>query len=222
LLLVAVPISLLVVLVIASDWQRQVRVLVGLPEETSAGWLRAMPVILLISGVIIAFFRGLRLLVRVATRLLSRWRLPRQLAQVIGLFIVVALTVGLFDGLVMRWAHNFADTVSMSNNDKVPVGVHQPMKPERSGSPASLSSWDSLGYYGQRFVTVGPSRTQMAEAAAIPEAKVVEPIRVYVGMKGHGTPAERAALAVAELDRTHAWDRAVITVVTTTPPRRWS
>ena len=75
LLLAAVPIALLAGLVQASDWQRQVRVLVGLPEESSAGWLRAMPVILLVAAVILAFFRGLRMLVGALTRLLRRWRL---------------------------------------------------------------------------------------------------------------------------------------------------
>lgn len=214
-LLAAVPVSLLVVLVFASDWQRQVRLLVGLPEETSAGWLRAMPVIILIAAVIITFFRGVRLLVRIITRLLRRWRLPLLVARAAGLFIVVALMLGLVDGVALRWAHNFADTVSAASNDK-PGGVHPPRQPERSGSPASLVSWDSLGYYGQKFVTVGPSRAQMAAAAGIPESQVVEPIRVYVGMKGHDTAAERAQVAVAELDRTHAWDRAVICLVTTT------
>jgi uncharacterized membrane protein len=56
----------------------------------------------------------------------------------------------------------------------------------------------------------------MAAAAGIPASSVLPPIRVYVGLKGHDTSAERAALALAELDRTHAWDRAVITLVTTT------
>jgi uncharacterized membrane protein len=215
-LLVAVPLGLLVQLVIASDWQRQVRELVGLPEETSAGWLRALPVVIAVAAAIIAFFRGLRLLVRLVARLLGRWRLPRRLAQVIGLLVVTALTLGLFDGVALSWVHNFADTVSRASNEKVPPNVHQPQQPERSGSPVSLSSWDSLGWYGQKFVTAGPTRAQMAAAAAIPADSVLPPIRVYVGLKGHDSAAERAALAVAELDRTHAWDRAVISLVTTT------
>jgi uncharacterized membrane protein len=215
-LLAAVPLGLLLQLVVASDWQRQVRVLVGLPEETSAGWLRAMPVIIAVAAVIIAFFRGLRLLVRLVARLLGRWRLPRRLAQAVGLLVVTALAFGLFDGVALGWAHNFADTVSQASNEKVPPGVHQPQQPERSGSPASLSSWDSLGWYGQKFVTAGPTRAQMAAAAAIPAASVVPPIRVYVGLQGHDSAAGRAALVLAELDRTHAWDRAVIDLVTTT------
>ena len=216
LLLAAVPISLLVGLVIASDWQRQVRVLVGLPEETSAGWLRAMPVILLVAAAILAFFRGLRLLVRALTRLLRRWRLPRRLAQVVGLLVVTAITLGLFDNVALAGALHLADSLSVVSNDKTPAGVHPPTQPQRSGSAASLSPWDTLGYYGQSFVTEGPSRAQIAAAANIPRTKVVEPIRVYVGLKLRSTAAARAALVLDELDRTHAWDRAVICVVTTT------
>jgi uncharacterized membrane protein len=215
-LLVAIPVSLLVQLVVASDWQRQVRVLVGLPADTSAGWLRALPVIVAVAAAIIAVFRGLRLLARLVARLLGRWRLPRRLAQVVGLLVVTTLTLGLFDGVALSWAHNFADTVSQASNERVPPGVQQPQQSERSGSPASLSSWDSLGWYGQKFVTAGPSPAQMAAGAGIPAASVVPPIRVYVGLQGHDSAVERAALVVAELDRTHAWDRAVIDLVTTT------
>jgi uncharacterized membrane protein len=45
---------------------------------------------------------------------------------------------------------------------------------------------------------------------------VLYPIRVYVGLEGADTAEERAALAVEELERTGAFDRAVLCVIPTT------
>lgn len=220
-LVVAVPLSLLVGLVVASDWQREVRVLVHLHAQTSAGWLRAMPVIILLAAAIVALFRGLRWVVRGLHRLqhllLDRWvRLPHWVAQGVAIVAVALLTVGLFDGVVLRWALSAADASFSITNETTPPGVEQPRGSERSGSPESLSPWDTLGTYGQEFVAGGRSMAQIAEAAGIPEDDVMAPIRVYVGLEGAKTPQERAALAVAELERTGAFDRAVLCVIPTT------
>ena len=49
-----------------------------------------------------------------------------------------------------------------------------------------------------------------------PTADVKEPIRVYTGLRSAPTPDARAALAVQELERTGAFDREVLAVVTVT------
>jgi uncharacterized membrane protein len=49
-----------------------------------------------------------------------------------------------------------------------------------------------------------------------PGAEVMEPIRVYAGLRSAGSPDERAALAVRELERTGAFRREVLGVITTT------
>ncbi|MGZ4642231.1 MAG: alpha/beta hydrolase [Blastococcus sp.] len=216
-LLAAVPTSLVLVLVVASDWQRETRVLVGLPPETSSGWLRAAPVIIAIVAVVVALFRLLRLAARWIAALLRRWTgLPRGVAQAVGLAIVGVLAFGLFDKVLLGWELSAADAAfSLANSQTLP-GVHQPVSPERSGSPTSLSPWSTLGVYGQQFVAGGPSRARMAKAAGIPEASVKQPIRVYVGLGAGSTPARRAQLAVSELERTGAFARAVICVATST------
>jgi len=213
----AVPTSLVLVLVVASDWQRQTRVLVGLSPETSSGWLRAAPVIIAIVAVVVAVFRLFRLVARWIAGLLRRWTaLPRGAAQAVGLAIVAVLAFGLFDKVLLEWELSAADAAfSLANSETLP-GVHQPRAPERSGSPSSLSPWSTLGVYGQQFVAGGPSRARMAKAAGIPEAAVKEPIRVYVGLGAASTPVRRAQLAVAELARTGAFDRAVLCVATST------
>lgn len=216
-LLGAIPISLVLVLVAASDWQRQTRALVGLPEQTSAGWLRAAPVTVAIAVLLVALFRGVRLVARrLAGFLRHRIGLPRRLAQAVGAALVLAGVLGLVDGVVLRWALSAADTSFSIANDQTPDGVRRPSAAERSGSPGSLSAWDTLGSYGQQFVAGGASRAEMATAAGLPVAETRQPIRVYVGLEGAGTAEERAALAVAELERTGAFDREVICVITST------
>ncbi|TKJ22201.1 alpha/beta hydrolase [Blastococcus sp. CCUG 61487] len=216
-LLVAIPVVLLVVLVIAADWQRGARDLVGLNPQTSAGWLRAAPVIVLIAAVLVALARGLRLLVRGTARLLRRWLpVPPPVALGVGVVVVTLLTAGIVDGIVLRWALNTADASFSLTNETTPDGVTQPELEERSGSPPSLSSWATLGHYGQAFVAGGPSRARMAAASGRPPADVQVPIRVYVGLEGADGFEEQAELAVAELERTGAFDRAVLLVNTTT------
>lgn len=216
-LIAGVPISLLVVLVIASDWQRETRALLGLPPETSSGWLRAAPVILAVAAAMVAAFRLGRLIARLIARALRRRvRMPRRLAQVVGLLVVVTAVFGLFDGVLLRWALNAADTTFSVADAQTPRGVEQPQSPDRSGSPESLSPWDTLGMYGRAFVAGGPSRERMATASGLSEADVLDPIRVYVGLKAADTPEARAALAVRELERTGAFTRKVLCVITST------
>lgn len=216
-LLAAVPVSLLVVLTIASDWQREISELVGMEPATSAGWLRAAPAIIVIAALVVAAFRGLRWLARGTARVLRRRvRLPRPLAAVGGVLVAAVLAWGVVDGILLRWAMSVADSSFSVANEQTPEGVTRPELPERSGSPESLSAWDTLGTYGQEFVAGGPSEARIAEAAGIPAADVPTPIRVYVGLEGAETAEGRAALAVAELERTGAFDRAVVCVIPTT------
>lgn len=216
-LLAAIPLSLLLVLVVASDWQREVRALVRLPAEDSAGWLRAAPVIIVLAAAVVALFRGLRSAARAVYRLLRRWiRLPHRVAQLVAVAAVALVVGGVVEGVLLRWALGAADTSFSITNDTTPEGVEQPQAPVRSGSPESLSPWDTLGTYGQEFVAGGPTRAQIAEAAGIAEDDVEAPIRVYVGLEGAETAEDRAALAVAELERTGGFDRAVLCVVPTT------
>ncbi|MGY2005092.1 alpha/beta hydrolase [Blastococcus sp. SYSU DS1024] len=216
-LLVGIPVVLLVVLVIAADWQREARALVQLPPQSSAGWLRAAPVLVVLAVLLVAAARGLRWLARRVARQLRRWvPVPPRVALAAGAVLVTFLTAGIIDGVVLRWALNTADATFSVSNEQTPAGVTQPVLDERSGSPSSLSPWDSLGHYGQAFVAGGPSRDRMARASGLPEDAVRTPIRAYVGLDGAEDFDEQAALAVAELERTGAFDRAALLVVTTT------
>ena len=92
-------------------------------------------------------------------------------------------------------------------------GVAQPTSPYRSGSPASLAPWTTLGRMGRSFVAGAPS---VDELTAFNDSPAVPPIRVYVGLQSAASVRERAELAVAELERTGAFDRDILIVATPT------
>ena len=93
-------------------------------------------------------------------------------------------------------------------------GIYKPTVPERSASPASPVTWESVGGQGRVFLGRGPSRRDIAQVCGV---DAMEPIRVYSGMPTGGTGIEQAAATVvAELRRTGAFDRAVILIAAST------
>ncbi|WP_255491726.1 alpha/beta-hydrolase family protein [Actinotalea sp. JY-7876] len=212
--LVLVPAALVVMLVVAVPWQRDLATLMGMDRPTTGGWLRAGPVLVAVAAVLIAAARGLRGLARLLGRAAQRWgRLPQRAASVVGAVAAVLLVLVLVNDVVLRRAVAVVDSAFSSRNDLDFPGVEQPDAAGRSGSPQSLVAWESLGREGRRFVSTGPTADELAVVAG---AAAVAPVRVYVGVESAGTAEERAELALAELERTGAFERSVLAVVTTT------
>jgi uncharacterized membrane protein len=89
--------------------------------------------------------------------------------------------------------------------DERVTDVAAPAEATRSGGPASLVPWATLGRQGRAFVT---------GSRAAPHTG--QPIRVYAGLRSAPTTRDRARLAVAELARTGAFSREVLCVVVPT------
>ena len=89
----------------------------------------------------------------------------------------------------------------------------EPTAPERSGSPASLITWDTLGRQGRNFVGRGPTTDDIAAFTGRP---AIQPIRVYAGLQSAPTMGDRVQLIVRDLQRSGAFDRPALVVVTTT------
>ena len=83
-----------------------------------------------------------------------------------------------------------------------------------SGGPGSLVSWDSLSREGRRNVSTA-LRTQLIEQV-MGEPAAAEPIRIYVGLESAPTEYERRDLALGELQRTGAFDRELLMVISPT------
>jgi uncharacterized membrane protein len=63
---------------------------------------------------------------------------------------------------------------------------------------------------GREFIGYGPARGDLTAFAGRP---ATEPIRLYAGLESAGSAEERADLVVREMDRTGAFDRAVVAVI---------
>ena len=206
-LAVAGPLAALTALVLSGGWQNQVRVLVGeAPQDTSWPFVAVLAAVT--AAALVLAGRG----VRRATRLLGRGLgrvLPRRVAVAAAVVVVGVCGYLLAVGVAEHGLLAMADRVYGAANDTTDAGVEPVTAPERSGSPPSLVSWASLGKQGRTFVAGGPS---VAEMSALSGRPAMEPIRVYVGVESAPDAAGRARLAVAELERTHAFDRAVLVV----------
>lgn len=100
-----------------------------------------------------------------------------------------------------------------------------------SGSPESLVTWASMGREGRRhvvtYVRPEPLLDRPAELQGVPRPELsiqtvmgqkarAVPISIFVGLDSAPSAAERVDLALAEMDRTDAWSRSVIMLVSPT------
>jgi uncharacterized membrane protein len=197
---------------VGSQWQRELHTLMGARPPTRSAFLVVLALTLSLLTVAIAVARVLRLAARRLGRLLGRW-IPAAAAQLVGAAVVSVVVVGVLDGVVRDGFFTLADRTSAAINNSAEPAWTPPVSPLRSGSPASLAAWDTLGREGRGFVSGGPT---LADLRAFGGPRAVEPIRVYAGMQSAPTTEAVAALAIRELDRTGAFDRAVLCVVITT------
>ncbi|MDX2382053.1 MAG: alpha/beta-hydrolase family protein, partial [Acidimicrobiia bacterium] len=101
-------------------------------------------------------------------------------------------------------------------NEKVePAYATPPESPLMSGSAESLSNFSELGQQGRRYVTDVVSPEMIEDVLG--EPAVAHPIRTYVGFNSiplYGSG--RAELALDELERTGAFDRSYLLLVSPT------
>jgi uncharacterized membrane protein len=208
------PTACVLMLIPAASWQRQVSALMGIEGPTTLGYLRTLIVAVAVGALLVSTFRVLIDAVKLLARMLiRRWHLHDEVALFIGTSIVVALLIMLINGVLVRGFFAGANALFQPRDAATPVGLSQPLLEEKSGSPASLAPWDSLGYQGRNFVATGPHAAELARLNGRP-AK--EPIRVYAGL--HTAPDDQGRLAVllGELERTGAFTRKVLVIAPTT------
>jgi uncharacterized membrane protein len=95
-----------------------------------------------------------------------------------------------------------------------PAYLTPPTSTLASGGPESLVSWDTLSVQGRRYVSGAVTKAQIKDVMGQPALK--EPIRVYVGLDSAEDETARTNLAMAELERTKAFDREMIMLVSPT------
>lgn len=201
-------------LVQSARWQREITSLMGMAGTTTPAYLRTGLLSVAVGIAVVAAYRTVRALVLVLARQLNRWvRVPRELAPAAGALVLVVLAVTVFNGVASRAFFAVANSAFSVRNDRASEFAVQPAKPERSGSVASLAPWETLGFEGRWFVSNGPTADDITEVTG---KTAREPIRAYVGLESAVGEQTAAQLAVDELERTKAFEREAMVVVTTT------
>ena len=211
-ILIVGPLIGVVFLALGTGWQQELRALVDMAPLTTYDLLRLVGVALLTFAVLLLIGRLLRLATRRIARMLGRW-VPKPVAYGTGILVVVLLVVGFVDGVLREQLVALADRAASVTNGGTNIGALAPITPLRSGSPVSEAGWRTLGLQGRDFVGTGPATGELTAFAGKP---ATEPIRVYAGLESADSVEARAQMVLRELDRTGAWDRAVIGVVTPT------
>ncbi|HET9634015.1 MAG TPA: alpha/beta-hydrolase family protein [Terrabacter sp.] len=193
-------------------WQNEIRTLYGMEPASPSVWPVIIAVTAALAVLILVVARGLRLLFDTVFRWLGRL-LPRRIAVVVGLALLLTLLWSLLTGVLVNGFFTVANNIFAPRDSVVAADMHRPVAAERSGSPRSLSPWGLLGRQGRYFVGGGPS---VAELDAVNGGGAKEPIRVYAGLKSADTVQGRADLVLEELKRTGAFQRKVLVVATTT------
>lgn len=187
--------------------------LVNMPGETFGEYLLGTAGTVVIVWCLILIVGALNCVGRMLIGALGGY-MPRPAAIAVGVAILSAIVFFLTSNVILRGGIGFFRHHAEQMNTRTARGIYKPFVPERSASPASPVTWESVGGQGRVFLGRGPSRLDIAQVTG---GEAMEPIRVYSGMPAGGAGIEQAAATVvAELRRTGAFDRAVILIAAST------
>ena len=187
--------------------------LVNMPGETFGEYLLGTAGATVIAWCLIAIVAGMNRVGHMLIGALGGY-MPHPAAVVGGVVILAAIVFFLTSNVILRGGIGFFRHRAEQMNMRTARGIFKPFVPERSASPASPVTWESVGGQGRVFLGRGPSRLDIAQVCG---GEAMEPIRVYSGMPTGGAGIEQAAATVvAELRRTGAFDRAVILIAAST------
>ena len=187
--------------------------LVNMPGETFGEYLLGTAGATVIAWGLIAIVAGMNRVGHMLIGALGGY-MPHPAAVIVGVAILAAIVFFLTSNVILRGGIGFFRHRAEQMNMRTARGIFKPFVPERSASPASPVTWESVGGQGRVFLGRGPSRLDIAQVCG---GEAMEPIRVYSGMPTGGAGIEQAAATVvAELRRTGAFDRAVILIAAST------
>lgn len=160
-----------------------------------------------------ALLIGLGTLIVHGVRIVASWlgrAIPPRVALVGAMILVGLATTTIGDGVIARGLFYVADRFYGNFDRLVGITAPAPRDPHQSGSAPSLIAWDTIGMDARVYVESGPSA---AEIAAMTGEPAMTPLRSYVGLRSAETAQERAALALAEMDRIGAFERSVLVLI---------
>lgn len=190
-------------------WQVDVRRLMGMSTAILYYPVAIPFVALLVAVALVLSARVVRAGYRQYLTIVSHY-LPRAGTHAVGILTCVILVVFLADKVVGEQVFPALDRRYRATDAMYDSTIQRPTSPYASGGIESFIAWETLGHYGRAFVTEGPGIVELTRFSG---TTAVEPIRIYVGRQSAPSAAQRAALAVAELERTGAFRRALLVIV---------
>lgn len=195
-----------------AGWQNEIRQLIEVPNLQGQEIATIVLITVFVAAIILTIVRILFWIVKKISGLFSHW-LPSKFSFAASYLILGIFLVWLYSGVLASSFVNISNDIYRENNAKTNEGAIKPETKYRSGGEESLVSWESLGRQGRNFIGTGPSVDQLSEFNDEP---ALDPIRVYAGIDTADTLEERAKIAVNELERTGAFERKILAVMTAT------
>ncbi|WJY69016.1 hypothetical protein CAURIS_10725 [Corynebacterium auris] len=162
-------------------------------------------------GALLAVGEAVQVLIDVFNIVLGK-RLPPPASWPLAIAGGVSVSLLFTDRFVVR---NFLSRV-YSKAEKLDreflLGAPRPLERERSGSPSSLEPWATMGRQGRAVVSGGPRKRDI-ELLLDDATPAHEPIRIFIGLDEGRTTEDMVELALAELDRTRAWERSHLAIM---------
>lgn len=196
----------------ASTWQNRLRDLMGMEEATGIEVTSIGVLAILVFLASLLAFRLFSHTFWFLSKKLQRY-VPPRVSHLAGLFVALMLFWSILDGIFFAQALRIADRSYQQIDALIEPEIAQPADIMKTGSSASLLAWETLGRQGRRFLSTGPTAEHIAQFT---DAEVYEPVRVYAGLNSAETADQRAALALAELIRLNAFERALMVIITPT------
>ena len=193
-------------------WQDEVRDLNGVPRL--GFWDHPLTAVL--SIVFLFFFveigQLIGRLVRFLVRQLNRFAPPR-VSAVVVVVLLLALTIALLNGVVVRFAMDTINKTFAAVNDETDPEFPAPKSKLRSGGPESLVSWESLGHQGRVFVSAARRSTSSRSSTASPRSNRSAPMPDCIRPTASRRPPRWPP---RNCGANGGLDRAVVAVATTT------
>ncbi|KXU87530.1 hypothetical protein CI15_15430 [Paraburkholderia monticola] len=146
-----------------------------------------------------------------AVRRLIQRHVPSIVSVPATALLIILIGIALGRGVVLPALTSAVNFVHSRANEDTTEGTVAPESSAVSGGSESFVAWDSLGRMGRDFVAAVTSTQRLALFHGA-DASLVEPVRVYVGVRSADTLEERAQLAVRELERAGGFDRKLLVV----------
>jgi uncharacterized membrane protein len=204
------PIGVLLGGVLWMGWQNEQRHFMGMAPIGSLDAALMVALSLPSGALFVVIGRLMTNGVGASHRFIQR-HVPAGVAVPATALLIAALGIVVGRGVALRALTALANSILGPVNEETSEGIVAPDSSSVSGSSESLVPWDTLGRMGRDFVATATTASEL-EMFHGADAVLAEPVRVYVGVRSAATAAERAEMAVRELERAGGFDRRVLVV----------